>query len=174
MEQVSLWCSEMADVTVEEARNSSLLRGWLLRARAEKIDVRSIYVVRGYKWGEPKEVRLLWLEVDASYEGMKFDRQVYLCADVVSAVTTVVCDGRRYGVLTWQSRLASPQGKVLDWPCGTIESTDRGIDLAGLREAYEETGTEGLVDWRFQPNPQYDLLNSREPMAVSEVGRLRV
>src|SRR5688572_18788891 len=127
MEQVSVWCSEMADVTVEEVRNSSLLRGWLSRAQAEEIDVRSIYVVRGYKWGEPKEVRLLWLEVDASHGGRKFDRQVYLCADVVSAVTTVICEGQRYGVLTSQSRLASPQAQVLDWPSGTIESGDPSL-----------------------------------------------
>lgn len=163
-----MWCSEMANVTVEEVKTSSLLRGWLSRARAEEIDVRSIYVVQGYKWGEPNEVRLLWLEVDASHGGRKFDRQVYLCADVVSAITTVVCEDQRYGVLTWQSRLVSPGAKVLDWPCGTIESTDSGLDMAGLREAQEETGTKGLVEWRLQPNPQHGLLQSRELMAVSE------
>ena len=164
----SVWCSDVADVTSEEVQGSSLLRGWLLRAQAEGIDVRSIHVVQGYKWGEPKEVRLLWLEVDASYKGRKFDRQVYLCADVVSAVTTVICEGQRYAVLTSQSRLASPQAEVLDWPCGTIESVDRDIDVAGLREVHEETGTGGLVDWRQQSNPQYDLLKSHDPMAVSE------
>lgn len=168
MEMLSVWCSDSARVTSDEVRQSSLFTNWLTRAQNEGFDVKSAFVVEGYKWGEPKEIRLLLLEVDMWYEGRKLDRQVYLCADVVSAVTTVVCDDRRYAVLTWQTRGASPQGKVLDWPCGTIESTDVNIDVAGLREAYEETGTEGLLDWCLLPNPQYDLLNSHEPLAVSE------
>lgn len=174
MEMTSVWCSDGACVTAEEVRQSSLFQNWLKRALAEKFVVKSVFVVEGYKWGSPSEIRLLQLEIDMWYKGRKLDKQVYLCADVVSAVTTVVCDGRRYAVLTWQTRGASPQAKVLDWPCGVIESTDIdesgkvNLDVAGLREGYEETGTEGLVDWRVQPNPQYALLQSTELLAVSE------
>lgn len=174
MTMVSVWCSDGARVTPEEVQQSLLFQSWLKRALAEGFDVKSAHVVEGYKWGEPKEIRLLLLEVDMWYRGRKLDPQVYLCTDVVSAVATVICDGRRYGVLTHQARGASPQGKVLDWPCGTIEAGDVdesgkiNLDVAGLREAYEETGTEGLVDWHVQPNPQYDLLQSDELLAVSE------
>ena len=174
MEMISVWRSDSADVAPDEVQRSSLFQSWLKRAQSEGIDVRSVAVRTVDKWGEPSEIKLLGLYADMWYKGRKLDPQVYLCTDVVSAVSTVVCDGRRYGVLTWQTRGASPQAKVLDWPCGTIESTDVdesgriNLDHAGLREAHEETGTEGLMEWRVQPNPQQDLLQSTELIAVSE------
>lgn len=171
MEGLSVWCADGASVTPKEVKESAVFRDWVKRVVGAGIDLKSVLVVEAYAWGEPKEIRLLMLEAQAYYKGDKLDPQVYLCADVTCVVTTLVCEGRRYSVLTTQPRLAGAQGAVTDWSSGMIDSGDVSIRSAALRELFEETGTEGQIAWVVQPDPMKAFTGSEQPFGVSE-GRI--
>lgn len=164
--------AEAADVaTEEELRNCTLLMQWYGRLAkfGKTIEVRSIFVHAARKWGEPREIKMMYMDVDAyDPDGNKLPGLTFLRGDSVDILPVLVCGGVHYVALVDQYRVAGGQDLVRSTPAGMI---DPGEDFneAALRELGEETKAQG-IKWGNPIDLAGGLLGTARPLLGSPGG----
>jgi 8-oxo-dGTP pyrophosphatase MutT (NUDIX family) len=132
---------DVRNTNEDEIRQSRLFQQWYkMISNSGEIVLKSVHIHAVYKWGKPKEIKMIQLEAEAyDLEGRKLGGITTLRGDTVVVLTVLNIRGRDYVVLVLQLRVPGG-GCTLSGPSGMIDQGQSKKD-ASVREQKEETGT---------------------------------
>ncbi len=137
-----------AGIDIEEVVSSTVFREWFQSVDRRRFHIRSVHIQSLDKFGS--RIGFIKLKADVvDNEGKSLPGIVFMRGGSVAILPVLLCNEKRYAILTVQPRLATGRFDFVEIPAGMLDGSGHFSGVAA-REIEEELGlkitSEDLID----------------------------